>query len=1562
MANTRRTFVRGKMDKDNDERSLPDGAYRHAENVIILNSEGSEVGSVQNSLSNKQLTNYDFGTNVKCNLGYCDEAEDKIYWFIISSNGCYLVEWNNRNTVLSIVLADTRAIGSRVLDLNENFLITGIEKIISEDTKEDLLIWTDDNMEPCCVNIERAKTWPVNGFVEEDILLIKKPPRYAPSILPIYSNELSNYIEEKFLSISYRYKYRDGERSALSSYSNYQFNPKPFKLDYQTVENLGMVNAFNAIRIGFNTGEPQVTDIEIIVKNSNSNALYLIASFNKIKEGWADNDLKNISFSNNKLYSVLASKELYRAFDNVPLKAKALSLIGNRPVFGNYLEGRDIVDANKNKIKLDYEVALNSESIEGTALTTSFEDEFLTINIPSDIVLTTGNRLSFTIEMESLLYNGKYSAEFDYILTADFADANALAVDPDFIQFIEIAIKNDFLQRYTIDLLTGWVYDSEVTFTISASTSTSITIQGIKLIFQVDDTPLDPEDDVFHTEEVQFNFIAGNLAKYYKNESVSSLKTNRDYEAAIIYLDKYNRSTTVLAGFNNTIYIQQKYSTSKNRLQLAINHPAPYWADRYKIVIKQQELSYQTIYATTFYEDGIFRWVKLDGENHDKVKQGDILILKKGRYDAAENVIKVKVIEVVQQPENFLGTNVTSFGLPITERAGLYMKIKPTGFSMNYEEDEFYASAGYGEASNDRPYAFSPLFTKENPPGTFTDIPIRAGYVITIILSSSGRGDTGYFEHDYIVQNDYDNIQDWFIENVQGTLILAHEGQVYSNVNIVRGFVNTAFQGIITSLTYADPGYLFLQAEGVIAGNGMKRKGYLNTLVTIRASDAMFIFETEPKVSDSNVYYETEETFDIINGEHQGNFGVTPNQDIATMQPANLLLDFFNCYVQGNGAESYRVKDALLKPFLNVDLRPSATSVEEYKAVRRYADLTYGEAFIESTNMNGLNEFNLSTGNFKELDKQYGSIQKLISRDNDLVVLQEEKSSKVLFGRDALYNADGSANITSIKNVLGAQVTYLGENGIGKHPESVAVYDYQIYSANPLRGVMQRLSIDGITEIVDTMLDWWRDLFRLQPNAKMIGAIDPYLKQYVYSVGEEPVRVYELECGNTIVKNNQSEPFTYTLNLNEMIGDIDFNYNITEGNVTIVATYNSIDTVVSNVTGEGVLTIYRNNLSVDTVTITITPISDAASYEITNLCPVGIAMTIVSMVVNDSGDLTKTINNRFRWSGGAFFNSNDIFDDVPVSRFDVETGVEGVGKFPASGSIVNLQSFKDASATGLLNIEQCNRIGYLVSSTIYTDADFQTILDAATFVSLTTTTPGVGTSQSSGNFLFNRTDPSEILYLIWDYTDRAPVLVDDSVAVEIGESFTIDSLLNDTGVEDGIVTIATEPEHGTAVVNVDNTITYENDGEDFTSDTIVYQVSDGDCSSQATITINIFDPNNYCVVWNSENAGNIKMELQGEINLSELLAGRTISFVSGSITEYRIDGVDVPCSIPMTHNATKLLFEENDLPTVTDRVLTQITFSADIIFNDASELSISGIKTAVSIPGVQMTAEYNDCD
>ena len=46
------TFAQGKMNKDLDERIVPNGQYRNAENIQISTSDGSDVGTVQNILGN----------------------------------------------------------------------------------------------------------------------------------------------------------------------------------------------------------------------------------------------------------------------------------------------------------------------------------------------------------------------------------------------------------------------------------------------------------------------------------------------------------------------------------------------------------------------------------------------------------------------------------------------------------------------------------------------------------------------------------------------------------------------------------------------------------------------------------------------------------------------------------------------------------------------------------------------------------------------------------------------------------------------------------------------------------------------------------------------------------------------------------------------------------------------------------------------------------------------------------------------------------------------------------------------------------------------------------------------------------------------------------------------------------------------------------------------------------------------------------------------------------------------------------------------------------------------
>jgi hypothetical protein len=56
MPEIKNTFSQGKMNKDLDERLIPNGQYRDAVNIQVTTSEGSDIGTVQNILGNKKLS------------------------------------------------------------------------------------------------------------------------------------------------------------------------------------------------------------------------------------------------------------------------------------------------------------------------------------------------------------------------------------------------------------------------------------------------------------------------------------------------------------------------------------------------------------------------------------------------------------------------------------------------------------------------------------------------------------------------------------------------------------------------------------------------------------------------------------------------------------------------------------------------------------------------------------------------------------------------------------------------------------------------------------------------------------------------------------------------------------------------------------------------------------------------------------------------------------------------------------------------------------------------------------------------------------------------------------------------------------------------------------------------------------------------------------------------------------------------------------------------------------------------------------------------------------------
>ena len=194
-------------------------------------------------------------------------------------------------------------------------------------------------------------------------------------------------------------------------------------------------------------------------------------------------------------------------------------------------------------------------------------------------------------------------------------------------------------------------------------------------------------------------------------------------------------------------------------------------------------------------------------------------------------------------------------------------------------------------------------------------------------------------------------------------------------------------------------------------------------------------------------------------------------------------LNYFNCYSYANGVESNRIRDNFNLPFISNGVKASTTAGEQYKEERRKSGLIYSGLYNSTTGINNLNQFITAEKITKDINPIYGSIQKLHSRAADLVTLCEDKILKILANKDAVYNADGNPQLIATPNVLGQTVPFTGEYGISKNPESFASESYRAYFTDTQRGVVLRLSMDGLTPISDYgMKDWFRDNLALKPG------------------------------------------------------------------------------------------------------------------------------------------------------------------------------------------------------------------------------------------------------------------------------------------------------------------------------------------------------------------------------------------------------------------------------------------------------------------------------------------------
>lgn len=1636
-------FFKGIMNKSSDERILPPGEYVDALNARLGSTEDSEIGSVENTKGNTKLTNITnqgvaLSSNAVCIGSYADESDETIYWFVTDPSVVDLIVSFNVKTSVTIY----HVISTTVLNFNPSNLITGVELI------DRFLIFTDNLNPPRKINVDRSYAFPVGGvdqITEEEINLIVKPPINPPTFtLSSADNDDQSFFTDKFISFAYRFKYEDGEYSALSPFSLPAFepeNPDLVEVDFNTIKNESMVNAYNAATVFFNTGSSLVKEIEVCYKESSSTVIKVIDKYSKSDLGWADNSTQSIFFRNKEVFRVLSANESLRLYDNVPLKAKALTSSGNRLMFGNYVDGYDMKSADGNDVKLDYVTSLVSNpavrlddneneiilSVDGEFVSSdyqvlngsatpstvsvdnskgvfTFEDslgnpvnflqgDFITFNCELKSYATGGNIYNqnasvlnltrptggFTLSITSTVQlTNTYGDLASFVGSTDFKNligtglATATPAYKPFSDASTGSTATDFINNSVINSpATNSVTSSAATPVNSAvpnaaaagstpvspayptgqtgllesfdiATPTQVTLQSLMMVYETGSTK----------SFEGFEFLSANFA-FDTKRNKESLHSNRDYDLAMVYMDDYARSSTALVSLDSSINVPASNSILINKAQvnIPVSQKAPSWAKYYKFAIKPSKLNYDTIFiirAEPDLDDTTQFWCQLEGETAQKIVEGETYTVKrdidgaKTSYVEATCLAKSTSPNIDDQSTTYPGPGVYAKFSPGNEyRIDQPGKINEKG--INKEKNSIVASRGIDatvslidsftettieEGTNvtikitcERPEAQITYTTNPENKNKFSELNITRTANKTYNTGGSLQGNLELMVNDQFV-----NSQNFFPSN--SINYAGNQGEKFRfqlTNDLIKNDdtpqvpdVDSQYYGVHqVSFNTQDENGNTQQALGIKSNFRMRlgtiTQGKSKVSIKVKLSnipDGLFVLETDGEDTADEFYYEGNEVFDINGDLHDGNLqnqntwafydnaqnnayrssqGLPASQfyggnlaltstggtgddapfsvgDIVNVQQTNLsptnpqyngqhtvlekpdantivldvafgtatpveggsvnadaivLTNFFNCYSWGNGMESCKIQDSFKEDALNIGERVFTLSEGEFRQKRRNASITYSGIYNDETKLNRTNEFNLGILNFKDLDEDFGNIELLKARQNDLLVLQEDKISYVLVNKNVLTSADGLSNVTSTPTILGNQVARLEEYGISHNPESYAEFGYDKYFTDAKRGAVIKLSGSSYSneslEVISQagMRSYFRDLFIDDFNTQKIGGYDPYMNEYVLSSNNRtlPVEPQTVNCGSELEFNNQTESFTYTVKLGASIGTTDIDYNVTSGNIDISVTYNGATTSSGSVTGIGTFQFNKNIPSVETAVVTVSVVGVSANYSITTQCPDAAVINVYQICLNSEfTGLAPTIHNQYEWVSSnltpsvssPLINQPVTFTNIPtgtgsgtqrVAQYQVYASQVAIGTTPTPEAVVTVKSVKIGSDSFDFNINNGNRLLHLLSNTVYdnTQTGINNLLTAAASNNLTISNTSTGVFEGSFTYTNTGTTPVANLYLIYDYRTST------AVNLEFGATESI--VCGGSGVLQTYYIDAAVPSEATAIYN-----------------------------------------------------------------------------------------------------------------------------------------------------------------
>ena len=639
MPEVKRDFRGGKMNKDLDERLVPNGEYRDALNIQVAGSEGSDVGSAQNILGTLNL-----GPNISqstCIGVIADNENNKIYWFVHSAGASvkfdtdFIAEYDQYTGVISPVIVDT----NNVLNFRtENeFRITAVNII------EGFIYWTDNNSEPKKIEIEKFKTGSTNftthtvltdqdnvsyNFTIDDVTVIKKAPIEAPTLT--MSDSLRSGITQTLLNVV---SFTDSNGDVLE--------PGPYPLANSNLSFSSAANFVVGDRIRLTVAD-ESEDAEIILSIVQvfpaANFTFKV-NIDSISEDipTGDQDWKAVLIEDKKLFEFKFPRFAYRyKYSDGQYSAYGpFSQVAFMPGEFDYMPKKGYNLGMVNKLKKltisNFRTSQMPNDVEEIDILYKEDKNTNVYNVKS-IKGTYGNKddewVNNSLEIESeVIYKNIASMQ----LLRPYDNVPKKAQAQEFVA--NRLIYGNYKQQYDLKTSSG----TEITPKFEVSISNS------------------------------------GASDYEVTQPGKSLKSMRTYQIGIVYKDQFGRETPVLTDPSGSIELPKAQAIDYSTVSVRVINQMPSWASHYKYFIKETSAEYYNLSMDRHYpaEDGNV-WIAFPSSERNKVDDETFLIIKK-QHDSDVPVpeeAKYKVLAIENNAPDFLTRKKISKGHATANTSG----------------------------------------------------------------------------------------------------------------------------------------------------------------------------------------------------------------------------------------------------------------------------------------------------------------------------------------------------------------------------------------------------------------------------------------------------------------------------------------------------------------------------------------------------------------------------------------------------------------------------------------------------------------------------------------------------------------------------------------------------------------------------------------------------------------------------------------------------------------------------------------------------------------------------